>query len=217
MIADKHVATPRDTPRRHRRVPLKVEVKSQASGETSPGRAGNISEGGLLIHAARPFDVGTEVLLCFRLPGGRRVETLGLVRHRSVGGQTGLMFVQLNPAAREAIAEYITQVRPYDRRSARIPRRYEVLLRWHDLEGEAHEEPAYTMLLSKQGGLAACLHRFKAGEDAALWWPEQGRGADIRIVFRQLGGLGELAEIAFEFKDSDDFWSIQFPPDVLFE
>ncbi len=59
----------------------------------------------------------------------------------------------------------------------------------------------------------SCSHRFKAGEEAFLWWPEQNRGAPIRIVFRQLGGLADLAEVGFEFKGREDFWPVTFPPD----
>lgn len=209
-------STPWPTSRKYHRVLLNVEVESRTIGVAARGRTHDVSEGGLLIESPVTFGVDTEVVVRFRLPGGAWIEALGRVRHQRASRQAGLMFVELNPTARAAIADYVLRVRPYTRRSARIPRHFEVLLRWQDLEGQAYEEPAHTLLVSKRGGLAACSHRFKAGEDATLWWPEKERGVDIRIVFRQLGRLGELAEIGFEFKDTDDFWPIQFPPDVLF-
>ncbi len=105
------------------------------------------------------------------------------------------------------------EVKPHRRRSARLARRVKVFLRWTDPEGTPHEEVAETVVLSRYGGLLLCPTSFKAGEDVSLWWPEQGRGARIRVVFREWGRTPDLAEVGFEFTEPMDFWGIEFPPD----
>ena len=203
-------------PRRHLRATLDVEVKFEKGAERGRGRTANISQGGLLVETRRAFEPGTEVVLRFTLPDGSLVETLGTVRHREPESHMGLIFVQLGPEAQNAIAEYVSRVRPYVRRSPRIPRRVAIVLRWRDLQGDDHEESASTLMVSRHGGLAACATRFKPGQDVFLWWPEKNCGSQIRIVFRQLGRLGDLAEVGFEFKDSDNFWQIEFPAETSF-
>lgn len=93
-------------------------------------------------------------------------------------------------------------------------RRLKVFLRWTDPEGRPHEEVAETVVLSRYGGLLICPTSFKAGEDVSLWWPERGRGARIRVVFRELGHTPDLAKVGFEFAQPIDFWEIDFPPDT---
>jgi hypothetical protein len=203
-------------PRRHPRATLDVQVKWEKGGEEGSGQTANVSQGGLLVETSHPFDPDTEVVVRFTLPDGARIEALGTVRHRKAGGQTGLMFVELGQDAQRAIARHVSGVRPYVRRSPRIPRRVAIVLKWRDLQGDDHEESASTLMVSRHGGLAACATRFKPGQDGFLWWPEKNRGSQIRMVFRQLGRLGDLAEIGFEFKDSDNFWQIEFPAETSF-
>lgn len=198
-------------PRRYPRAAVNVHVDCRAGQETGPGRAVTIGEGGMLILARHTFPVGAEIVVHFRLPGGEVVDALGLVRYTKPSAEMGLMFIELPEEARKAIARHVAQVRPYARRSARIARQLGILLRWRDLQGVSHEEPALTMSLSRNGGLLACVNRFKPGEDFTLWWPEQNRGAHARVVFRELGSLGSLAAIGFEFVDTENFWQMDFP------
>ncbi len=103
------------------------------------------------------------------------------------------------------------EVKPYRRRGARIALRLTVVFRWEDPGGGFHEELAETVLLSRHGGLGLCRARLKAGEEAFVWWPERQREARVRIVFRRIGAIADLTEVAFEFEGPDDFWQISFP------
>ncbi len=105
------------------------------------------------------------------------------------------------------------EVKPYRRRGVRIAVRLTVLFRWEDRDGGFHEELAETVLLSRHGGLGLCHARFKVGEEVFVWWPEQQREARVRIVFRRIGAVADLTEVAFEFEGVDDFWGLNFPPD----
>ena len=108
------------------------------------------------------------------------------------------------------------EVRPYRRRSARLARHFNLALQWQDYAGETHTEPAETVFISRHGGLLHTTARtIKPGENAFLWWPEQKRGVPVRIVFRQLGHVPDLAELAFEFDSPEDFWGMNFPPDIV--
>lgn len=121
----------------------------------------------------------------------------------SMGGQRSLME---SPGKQE--------IKPFRRRSARIPRRLPIVLRWNTVEGDFREELAETLLLSRYGGLALGPARIKAGEEVFLWWPAGQREAVVRIVFRQIGGPERMAELAFEFVDVDNFWEVDFPADT---
>lgn len=201
-------------PRKHPRVPLLTQVQSQSGGLSTLGQTENISVSGVLVLSRETLEAGSEVAVRFNLPGGRHVDARGAVRHSQPGRQMGIEFLQLQDADRKAIEEFVQGVKPYRRRSARLPRRLNVVLRWRDREGNSHEEPGETVLLSRNGGLMVAGVRFKAGETAFLWWPEGQRGAPVRIVLQQLGGHGNLAELGFEFVDVDNLWGIEFPHDL---
>lgn len=199
-------------PRKHPRLSLTAQVVNLSSGETGSGEVLDISVGGLLVLARGGFQRETEVMVRFKLPNGQLIEALGVVRHSNPAGQVGIKFVLIEEAQQKEVADYVEEVRPYFRRGVRLARRLSVVLRWSDLEGNPHEDVAETVQISAFGGKLLCKHRFKAGEEAYLWWPEQQKGAPIRIVFRQLGGAGDLAEVGFEFQGVDKFWGIEFAP-----
>ncbi len=100
--------------RRYPRVLLSGAVRCSADPNLilfAPG--GNVSQGGLYIHATSGLRTGTEVVLRFHLPFvGDLVETRGMVRWRSVNPQTsdvqgfGIEFVGLSPVARSQIERY---------------------------------------------------------------------------------------------------------------
>ena len=105
-------------------------------------------------------------------------------------------------------------IRSYARRSSRIARRLNVTLRWRDPEGNWKEAPAETLQLSQYGCLVACPTSFKPGDDLFLRWPEEQREAQARTVFRLQGAGREFVKLAFEFPHTENFWGIEFPPDL---
>ncbi|MFQ5817497.1 MAG: hypothetical protein ACE5H2_06015 [Terriglobia bacterium] len=172
--------------------------------------------GGLLLCRTR-FKPGEEAFLWW--PERQRGAQMRIV-YRRIGGTEGLVeagfeFVDIeNFWGIEFPPATAPWERPRRRRSVRIPRRLNVMLRWHDAAGNPHEKPAETVLLSRYGGLVTSEASFKRGEEAFLWWPEQRRGAWVRIVARQMGAVEGLTELAFEFVDVKDFWGIEFRPDI---
>lgn len=202
------------TPRRYPRLPLTAHVESLASGRSTTGRTGDIGMGGILVLSSETLGPGTEVRVSFELPGGHRVDAPGEVVHASPCGRMGIRFLMLRDSDWDAIADYIEQIRPYKRRSARLPRHLLVSLRWRDREGNWQEEPAETVLISKHGAMIVTPARLKPGEDATVFWPEAGREAEARIVFREIRGAGQLPELAFEFVSDQGFWGIEFPSDT---
>lgn len=202
-------------PRKHPRVPLVTQLESRASGATSLGRTENISVGGLLVLCRDIFQAKSEVVVRFNLPSGQHVEAIGVVAHVKPGRQMGIQFLQMKEEDRKALTEFVREIKPYTRRSVRLARRLAVVLRWQDYQGNAHEEAAETALLSRHGGLLLTQTSFKPGTDAFLWWPEQERGARVRIIYRRLGGATNLAEVGFEFVGVDNFWGIEFPRDPM--
>ncbi len=200
-------------PRKHLRVPLITQVECQASGRTGLGRMQNVSIGGALILTHESFEPGTELIVRFNLPGGRPLEVRSKVVRDLPGAQMGLRFQELEPEDRKAIAQFIDEVKPYRRRSARVPRHLVVEVGWRDLDGGDHREQAETRLVSLYGGLVLTLTGLKPGTDIVVFWPDRQREARARVVFRALGGPGGRAEVAFEFLEPGNFWEVEFPED----
>ena len=198
-------------PRKHPHLHLATKVESLAGEVTSDGRTENISVGGLLFVSRETFDIGTEVVVKLVLPSGHGVVAQGKVVHVKPRVRMGIQFVHLTNEDKKAVADYVQEILPYTRRSSRITKQLSVVLRWRDRNGIPREELAETVTLSRHGGMLLSPTAFKPGEDAFLWWSEAKKGAQIRIVFRQLGGRENLAELGFEFVDTEEFWGIEFP------
>lgn len=198
----------RRSPRKHPRVRLVTQVEATSLGHTE-----NISEGGMLMITRDTFEPDTEVMFRFNLPNGRTIHGKGLVVHSKPKAQMGIKFMHLKEGDRRAITEFVQEAKPYHRRSARLPRRLQVVLRWVDPEGNLHEEPAETLLVSRYGGLLVSAANFKLGENIIFWWPEKQRGAHAQIIFSRLTETGNLVELGFKFLDVDDFWETAFPED----
>jgi len=177
------------------------------------GRTGDLSLGGILVLSRDTLEPKSGVRVRFDLPSGRRLDVQGEVVHSTPGVRMGIKFLALNPDDQRAIAEFAEQIKPYKRRSVRLPRHFIVSLRWQDLDGNWHEEPAETVLITMHGGMIMTPAKLKPGEDMIVFWPEAGREAEARIVFRQLRGAHSLSELGFEFLSSENFWGIQFPAD----
>jgi hypothetical protein len=203
--------------RRHPRVLLAgdVQVESDA-GVTIVGQIANISVGGLQVLSEETLEPNTEVTLRFKLDVGSPLECRGWVVHHQPGSRMNIEFSQLKDEDGQAIAAFVQRAKSYARRSTRLPKRLSIVLRWQDLEGKSHEEPAETLVLSRYGGLLTCRTKFKLRDEFLVWWPERQKGSYARVVFRRLGRLGELVEIGFEFTDAENFWEIRFLRDILF-
>jgi hypothetical protein len=186
-------------------------VESLADEVTSDGRTENISVGGLLFVSGETFQVGTEVVVKLVLPSGHGVIAQGKVVHSKPGVRMGIQFLHLTDEDQKAIGNYVQEIQPYTRRSSRLAKKLTVVLRWRDGNGNPREELAETVTLSRDGGLLVSPTAFKPGENAALWWPAQKKNAQIRIVYRQLGGTENLAKLGFTFVDTENFWGIEFP------
>lgn len=200
-------------PRKHPRVNLVTQVESLAEGRISLGRVENISVGGMLVLTRDTFEAGSEVVVRFNLPGGGHVEAAARVMHTKPGAQMGIQFLNLTEEDRRAIAGFVQEVKPYNRRSVRLVRRISLFLRWQDSEGNQREEVVETCLWSRNGGALLAEASLKPGTDITLAWPEKGKEARARVVYRRLGGEEGLAELGFEFLEAGNFWGIEFPPD----
>lgn len=200
---------PWKAPRKHLRVLLRAEVQCVANGITINGWSENISMGGLFVLAGQTLDLGTEVAVRLRFPTGYWLECSGSVARATPGKDMGIQFRELKEEDRKELSGYI-QKQKDPRRSTRIMRRLSVVLRWTDLEGQAREESAQTLTLSRYGCLLVCQTRFRLGEDLYIWWPEKERGVHVRIVYRRLGGPGNATEMGVEFLGDNDFWGAHF-------
>lgn len=104
--------------------------------------------------------------------------------------------------------------RAYTRRTGRITRHLGVVLRWREADGKIEETPAETRVLSQYGCLVTCPVRLKLGDELVLFWPEKQRSTPAKVVFRMLSAPTPLVELAFEFLGTENFWGIDFPPDL---
>jgi hypothetical protein len=197
--------------RRYPRIALAARVENLARGKSLTGRTLDLSLGGILVLSRETLEPNSEVRVRFDLPSGYRLDVQGEVVHSRPGARMGIKFLALNPDDEKAIAEYTERVKPYKRRSARLSRRFKVTLRWQDWDGNWHEEPAETELVTLHGGMVITSAKLKPGEDAIVSWPEAGREAEARVVFRELRGAHGFSELGFEFLSDENFWGIEFP------
>lgn len=102
-----------------------------------------------------------------------------------------------------------------NRRSGRITRRLHIVLHWRDPQGESQETPAETLVLSRHGCRVACPVRLKLRDEVVVRWPEGHRESLAQVVFRVLDATNDFVELGFEFLDTDNFWGIEFPPDIF--
>jgi hypothetical protein len=103
----------------------------------------------------------------------------------------------------------------YHRRSGRIARHLHIVLFWRDPQGNTEEIAAETLVLSQHGCRVACPVRLKLGDEVIVRWPERHRDTHARIVFRILDVKKDFVELGFEFLDTDNFWGIDFLPDMI--
>lgn len=191
--------------RDHPRLKFATPVHVQVGIRSFLANTEDISVGGIQAKYPQPPPALTHLRLLFNLPNGFSVITDAIVRYAR-GDRFGIQFLGLSEETHAALQDYTTRA-PGDTRSGdRIAKRFTVILRC-SLSGWG-EEVAETVMLSRNGGRLICGVRFKIGEELRLYWPQQKRAAQIRVVFRRLCGPDEFTELGFEFIDADDFWQM---------
>lgn len=190
----------------HPRLKLATPVQIQAGELSFLCKSEDISVGGLQARYPQPPPPLTQLRLLFNLPNGTSVNTAAIVRYARAD-RFGVQFLGLSNGTHVALHEYARRTLGYTRRGNRIAKRFTVTLR-SALSGLG-DELAETVVLSRNGGRLVCRMRFKIGEELRLYWPRQNRAAQIRVVFRRLGGIVDLTEVGFEFLDADDFWQME--------
>ncbi len=190
--------------RAYPRLKYTAPVVIDFAGRSFIGTTEEIAIGGLGARCDAPPPAEADLSLLFNLPTGPAVRTSASVRY-VLPGRFGAQFKDLPPEARTALQDYTRKVLGYARRGGRVAKRLLVTLRSVRL-GVTSEELAETLILSRNGGRLVCRARFKIAEELRLYWPERRREAQIRVVFRQLCGSEEMADIGFEFLQEHDFW-----------
>jgi hypothetical protein len=198
--------------RKFPRVPITTSVEIHArntQGTPIIGNIENLSLGGLLATCHEHFDHSTELVMQFQLPNGRAIRAFGRVAYAVQGRKYGIQFTDLDPAGRLELELFTQKMLGYNRRSGRIPYRVHVRLRPSQEPGG--EEPAMTVLASRNGGLLVCRTPYEKGREFYLLWPERETIAKARVVFQQVWQQDQLVELGFEFVDAENFWELDFP------
>lgn len=205
-----------ETARRFPRVLLTIPVEVWMPNMATIASSHNVSMGGMLLEWRRPpIEVGTGVHVLFNLPTGHSVSTPATVVHAG-GATVGVQFVDLEEPARMALSRFLRRVMTYTRRGARLTRRTHVTIRGVDSPACAFEM-AETIVISRHGGLMSTRAHFFLGDQVFLWWPDGGRGTNVRVVNRRATGTAGLVELGFEFVQGFNFWGIDFPDDTMDE
>lgn len=201
--------------RRFPRIPLTTSLEihaRQTQGAPIVGNLENVSLGGLLATCREPFDHSTELAVEFQLPNGRPVRAFGRVAYAVQGHKYGIQFTHMEDDGRAELERLTQKMLGYNRRSGRIPYRVHVTLR--PAKGPGEEEPAMTVLASRNGGLLVCRRHYCKGEEFILRWPDRDLGTRARVVFEQVWQEDQLVELGFEFLDAGDFWELEFPEET---
>ncbi len=203
------------TPRRYPRVPITapVEIHSRRTvGAPLVGKMENVSVGGLLAWCHETFDRNTEVAVLFHLPTGQSIQAFGRVMYAGSDNRYGIEFLDLDHGARADLERFTQKMLGYSRRGGRVPYRAHLTIR--SPQNPSEEQPAQTVLVSRNGGLLVCNGPFHEGEQVYLWWPDRERGAQARVVFKHAWATDGLVELGFEFLGKERFWDVDFPNEV---
>lgn len=97
--------------RRFRRKSVDLQMGILLNGQFQFVRITELSEGGLLLRASEPCPIGTMLELCFFLPSGEFVMSLGEVAYHLQPFQKdyylGIRFTQMFPHAQERVRRFI--------------------------------------------------------------------------------------------------------------
>jgi hypothetical protein len=150
--------------------------------------------------------------MLFSLPNGHAIRAFGRITYVVPGRKYGIQFTDLDGESKQELERFTQKMLGYNRRSGRIPYRVHVKLRPSEQPGP--EEPAMTVLASRNGGLLVCRTSYQQGQEFYLTWPDRHHGAKARVVFQQVWEADQLVEVGFEFLDSENFWELDFPGEV---
>jgi hypothetical protein len=199
-------------PRRFPRVPLKTPVEVWTATGNAVGETENISAGGMLLRCQQMFGRGAELTVLFNLSAGFSIQTTCSVVHTLPESRMGLQFLGLSHHSQAELNDFLMQLLSYTRRGMRIDKRLVVTVTVR--RGESYqEELAETVMLSQHGGLLVCRGNFQEDEDVSIYWPAGKRSAVARIAHRRAVGPSGLIELGFEFRNEENFWGLEFPPD----
>jgi len=200
------------TARRFPRVPIATPVEIHArrtQGTPIIANLENVSVGGLSATCRESFDPATEVAMLFSLPDGQAIRAFGRVAFAVPGRRYGIEFTDLDGDSRLELERFTQKMLGYNRRSGRVP--YRVRLTVRPSDNPIAEEPAMTVLASRNGGLLVCRSSFRQGQEIYLRWPERESGAQARVVFQHTWEADQMVELGFEFVDHENFWDMDFP------
>lgn len=100
------------------------------------------------------------------------------------------------------------------RRSARLPRRIDLVLNWTDEAGRARESIGQTRTLSQHGAAVSALAALPEKQRLQLRAPNMNRKAESRVVWSSPSSVPDRTDLGIEFVETIDFWGLRFPPEL---
>lgn len=99
------------------------------------------------------------------------------------------------------------------RRSARLPRRIDLVLNWMDEGGRTRESFGQTRTLSQHGAAVSALAALPEKQRLQLRAPNMSRQAESRVVWSHPSSVPDRTDLGIEFVETIDFWGLPFPPE----
>ncbi len=98
------------------------------------------------------------------------------------------------------------------RRSARLPRRVDVLLSWREGPG-VREVRGQTLTVSQHGAALTTGAALAEKQQLRLRAPWVNREAESRVIWVRSAGAPGGSQLGVEFLEGQDFWGVAFPAD----
>jgi hypothetical protein len=98
------------------------------------------------------------------------------------------------------------------RRSARLPRRVDVLLSWREGPG-VREVRGQTLSVSQHGAALTTGAALVERQQLRLRAPWVNREAESRVIWVRSAGAPGGSQLGIEFLEGQDFWGVAFPAD----
>jgi hypothetical protein len=174
------------------RVSLFQEIVCDGQRGSISSNAADLSEGGMFVdHASVPFTADEIVTVQFRLAAGDMpIVAEAAVSYVQRGIGMGIRFLNLEPADRERVAAYVSQVlrRPvlqgqiHPRKSSRVSINVPVRVRGLRADGVELEERTQIVTLSKHGACVVVSRPMDVGDRLLVETPE-GREFTSSVVW----------------------------------
>lgn len=210
------------------RARILAQIEAQDDSTTVMGQVLNISTSGLLVATSETLFVDVIVIVRFFLPGGgEALQAAGRVVRAELGKSMAIAFLRIRERDRHRIADYVgsiqkafTQVppveegegNPWERRSARFPRRIPLLVSWEDSERRPRQEAIETQNLSRHGARVQSFIEFEPGQLLWVTVPETGKRAVAQVVWVKPSLVAAQVDMGLEILGTDQFWGIEFSP-----